>query len=117
MQDVHIVLEDRISNPGIPFCVGVTLESIKVDRTSDSQWKMEPGETINKDKATTHKIILMEQLSVYCNSNLYSFNNGYNLSDNAKHCSIDGKYIYLSFSLFNFKFQYCYIRSFHIKYE
>ncbi|KAI4459978.1 vacuolar protein sorting-associated protein vps13 [Holotrichia oblita] len=71
IKNIHVRYEDRITNPGHPFTMGVTLSKLIV-QTTDSDWV--PA-VVYDDKAHVkiHKIIDLEGLAVYwnCNSLLY----------------------------------------------
>lgn len=38
IKNIHIRYEDKITNPGNPFCMGVTLKNLEVV-TTDETWK------------------------------------------------------------------------------
>jgi len=63
--DVHFRYEDATSNPGHPFAVGWTVESIHV-RSTDSNW--EPM-FMSDFGATMHKLLFLTKLTTYFDTN------------------------------------------------
>uniref|UniRef100_A0A1B6F8B5 Vacuolar protein sorting-associated protein 13 n=1 Tax=Cuerna arida TaxID=1464854 RepID=A0A1B6F8B5_9HEMI len=65
IKNIHIRYEDRKSNKGKPFTFGLTLSSLVVT-TTDKKWNPELPTEIT---AMIYKILMIDNLSIYWNSN------------------------------------------------
>ncbi|KAF7728851.1 hypothetical protein EC973_005477 [Apophysomyces ossiformis] len=64
MKNIHIRYEDHFSDPGRPFAAGITLKELSAVST-DSNWKTT---FISELASTIHKLVTLECLSVYWNT-------------------------------------------------
>ncbi|XP_066252738.1 intermembrane lipid transfer protein Vps13 isoform X1 [Euwallacea similis] len=69
IKNIHIRYEDKVTHPGRPFAIGVTLAELIVEST-DANWKKAIVEEVDK----IYKIVHLECLAVYwnCSSTVYS---------------------------------------------
>ncbi|XP_050293110.1 intermembrane lipid transfer protein Vps13 isoform X2 [Anthonomus grandis grandis] len=69
IKNIHIRYEDKVTQPGKPFAIGVTLAELVIEST-DSDWKKAIVEEVSK----IYKVVQLEGLAVYwnCNSKLYA---------------------------------------------
>ncbi|KRT85331.1 hypothetical protein AMK59_1583, partial [Oryctes borbonicus] len=73
IKNIHIRYEDRVTNPGHPFSMGVTLSKLIV-QTTDADWI---PTVVYEDRADIkiHKIVDLEGLAVYWNCDSLMYNN------------------------------------------
>ncbi|CAG9772493.1 unnamed protein product [Ceutorhynchus assimilis] len=64
INNIHIRYEDKVTNPGKPFAVGITLAELVIEST-DANWKKAIIEEVQK----IYKVVELEGLAVYWNCN------------------------------------------------
>lgn len=69
IEDVHIRFEDSYTKPDHPFSLGITLQSIQL-KTADENWQ---PTYLKENKTIINKLILLNSLSIYCNSDENKF--------------------------------------------
>ncbi|KAI9251543.1 hypothetical protein BY458DRAFT_17568 [Sporodiniella umbellata] len=68
IKNIHIRYEDKISDPGHPFAVGVTLKELS-GLSTDSDWQ---PKFINDSANSINKLVTLQSLSVYWNTDTKS---------------------------------------------
>ncbi|XP_065344717.1 intermembrane lipid transfer protein Vps13 isoform X2 [Cloeon dipterum] len=71
IKDIHLRYEDRVTHPGSPFSLGITLSSLKLMSTDESGKPTDAKQTIS----IFHKVLEMEGLAFYWNSNSQLYSN------------------------------------------
>ncbi|KPI40863.1 Vacuolar protein sorting-associated protein 13 [Cyphellophora attinorum] len=72
IKNIHIRYEDAIASPDHPFAVGITLKEMSAVST-DGDWR---PTFIQSTSSTTHKLAVLNSLSVYWNSDAELFGTG-----------------------------------------